>query len=141
QFDKERLDSFEIVDNDEDVVHPFKHHVPPSSSGFAERTAWKNDESFVSSRLPTVRTPVHTSTPKGLICSIASRTFSGFNPPARKIGTGTVSRIRTLIDQLWTRPVPPNSFTAALGLPESRRIASTSGAMAFACSTLSGPST
>ena len=30
QFDKERLSSFEIVDNDEDVVHPFKRHILPS---------------------------------------------------------------------------------------------------------------
>src|SRR2546427_10640320 len=27
QFDEERLGGFEIVDNDEDVVHPFKRHV------------------------------------------------------------------------------------------------------------------
>jgi hypothetical protein len=26
----ERLDGFEIVDNDEDVVHPFKRHILPS---------------------------------------------------------------------------------------------------------------
>jgi hypothetical protein len=30
QFDEERLDGFEIVDNDEDVVHPFKRHILPS---------------------------------------------------------------------------------------------------------------
>jgi hypothetical protein len=27
QFDEERLDGFEIVDNDEDVVHPLKCHT------------------------------------------------------------------------------------------------------------------
>jgi hypothetical protein len=27
QFDEERLGGFEIVDNDEDVVHPFKRHI------------------------------------------------------------------------------------------------------------------
>src|SRR6185312_2751686 len=30
QFDEERLGGFEIVDNDEDVVHPFTRHVLPS---------------------------------------------------------------------------------------------------------------
>src|SRR4029079_11051470 len=30
QFDKDRLSNFEIVDNDEDVVHPFKRHIRPS---------------------------------------------------------------------------------------------------------------
>src|SRR5216684_1835078 len=30
QFDEERLGGFEIVDNDEDVVHPFKRHILPS---------------------------------------------------------------------------------------------------------------
>src|SRR5881275_1662826 len=30
QFDEERLDGFEIVDNDEDVVHPLKRHILPS---------------------------------------------------------------------------------------------------------------
>src|SRR5204862_938069 len=30
QFDEERLDGVEIVDNDEDVVHPFKRHLLPS---------------------------------------------------------------------------------------------------------------
>jgi hypothetical protein len=30
QFDEERLNGFEIVDNDEDVVHPFKRHILPS---------------------------------------------------------------------------------------------------------------
>src|SRR6266545_6587566 len=30
QFDEERLGGFEIVDNDEDVVHPFKRHSLPS---------------------------------------------------------------------------------------------------------------
>src|SRR2546425_12374043 len=29
QFDEERLGGFEIVDNDEDVVHPFKRHILP----------------------------------------------------------------------------------------------------------------
>jgi hypothetical protein len=28
QFDEERLDGFEVVDNDEDVVHPFKGQYP-----------------------------------------------------------------------------------------------------------------
>jgi len=28
QFDEERLGGFEIVDNDEDVVHSLKRHVP-----------------------------------------------------------------------------------------------------------------
>ncbi len=30
QFEEERLGGFEIVDNDEDVVHPFKRHILPS---------------------------------------------------------------------------------------------------------------
>jgi hypothetical protein len=30
QFDEERLGAFEVVDNDEDVVHPLKRHVLPS---------------------------------------------------------------------------------------------------------------
>src|SRR2546426_9053461 len=30
QFDEERLGGFEIVDNDKDVVHPFKRHILPS---------------------------------------------------------------------------------------------------------------
>src|SRR5262249_31951770 len=29
QFDEERLGDFEIVDNDEDVVHPLKRHILP----------------------------------------------------------------------------------------------------------------
>src|SRR5213082_692321 len=29
QFDEERLGGFEIVDNDEDVVHPFDRHILP----------------------------------------------------------------------------------------------------------------
>src|SRR5438309_688916 len=29
QFDEERLDGFEIVDNDENVVHPFNRHIFP----------------------------------------------------------------------------------------------------------------
>jgi hypothetical protein len=30
QFDEERLDGFEVVDNDENVVHPFDRHILPS---------------------------------------------------------------------------------------------------------------
>jgi len=29
QFDEERLGGLEIVDNDEDVVHPFNRHILP----------------------------------------------------------------------------------------------------------------
>ena len=29
QVDEEGLGGFEIVDNDEDVVHPFEHHILP----------------------------------------------------------------------------------------------------------------
>jgi hypothetical protein len=29
QFDEERLGGFEIIDNDEDVVHPFQRHILP----------------------------------------------------------------------------------------------------------------
>ncbi len=29
QFDEEGLGGFEVVDNDEDVVHPFKRHILP----------------------------------------------------------------------------------------------------------------
>jgi hypothetical protein len=29
QFDEERLGGFEIVDNDEDVIHPFNRHILP----------------------------------------------------------------------------------------------------------------
>ena len=32
QFDEERLDGFEIVDNDEDVVHPFQRHIRSAPS-------------------------------------------------------------------------------------------------------------
>jgi hypothetical protein len=29
QFDEESLGGFEVIDNDEDVVHPFKRHILP----------------------------------------------------------------------------------------------------------------
>ena len=36
QFEKERLGRFEIVDNDEDVVHPFKRHT----CGVKMKSSW-----------------------------------------------------------------------------------------------------
>jgi len=68
--------------------------------------------SFDSSSRPALRSPEHTSTPKGRTAWIASATFSEFNPPAKKTGTRTASTTRRLTDQSWTRPVPPSSFTA-----------------------------
>ena len=45
--------------------------------------------SFRSSSLPSVRRPVHRSTPNGRTVRMASATLSGVSPPARKTGTGT----------------------------------------------------
>jgi len=45
KFYEERLGGFEIIDNDEDVVHPFKRHILPFLASllmpeFAARGAW-----------------------------------------------------------------------------------------------------
>src|SRR6266545_5680444 len=50
-------------------------------------------------------------------------------------------RLSRQIRQSWRRPVPPSSFTASDGSPESSRIASTAGATATASSTAPGPVT
>ncbi len=63
---------------------PMKSHTSPN-------TALKNASIFRSSNLQSVRTPEHTSTPKGWTISMASLTFSPFNPPVRK--TGTLDRV------------------------------------------------
>ena len=39
KFDKERNSSLKVVDNDADVVHPLKRHVPSIGGGGGIRTA------------------------------------------------------------------------------------------------------
>lgn len=51
--------------------------------------------------------------------------FDARSPPARNTGTVNSSRIRRLICQSCTRPVPPSSLTCNDGFPESSRSAST----------------
>ena len=58
-----------------------------------------NASSFVPSRQPSVRSPVHRSTPNGRTVRIASATFSGVRPPARNTGTGEAATTRRLMDQ------------------------------------------
>jgi len=97
-------------------------------------TALKNASNFFGSRWPSVRTPLHRSTPKGWTWSIASRTLPAFKPPARKTGTGDCSTMRRLRHQSWTRPVPPSCLIVKEGLPLSNNKASTCAAACSASS-------